>query len=654
MVKLSETHSNHLLYFLYGWMYLSHSNRWQDQSEQVQIIEKLKKKSTRDMFSLKTIGDTGQTSDLFCCLPIFNSINLEKGNDGLFVSANVSTTITDPFIYNPNNSKIAISSSGLIENNSLLIADEPAKFILNLNNPFLFPITLKNIRIITDHSEVYQDDVSIVLPPMIKNRQIPINLIVKKERKIEILGFSSNFMNVEIKFLISNAKKLNFCVIPKQAILNFSSVDFQNGLQIFEGESFQTSLNFISSNSKISEITFKILEDLKFSFDSEFEINEIIFGNEKVPNTFTILDEEMTNFEYEKEFKVPLKLFGSFNNLIKSANLEIFYSSNSPKNSVYWKKLNVPLYLTIFPLFKVEQFSFFPITKKCLNSSIFSQYSNNLFNENNFDSFVGGSFIISNLDSSISVKLSIDILNLPCKIEIIEEIPAESSKRIFFIMPKLVKTFKMKNEKKLPLNEKQIASVRKLRRPGKAEEFVDATFEDFIYDHDQFWIKSYLIDNLHINWEIIDDKKRSGLVSLIQSDIPIIYHDLIFKEHEIVQADCIEFKNAKIGQEISITFKIWGENESKACTDYKLKIFPVVVLNDKEVGLNFDKVIRYSGCLDSFVRGVSYETPKFRKFKFYPTSTATVKIIYQAVEIDTGTIYWGKNPIIIETKQLIK
>ena len=79
----------------------------------------------------------------------------------------------------------------------------------------------------------------------------------------------------------------------------------------------------------------------------------------------------------------------------------------------------------------------------------------------------------------------------------------------------------------------------------------------------------------------------------------------------------------------------------------------MVVLSDREVGLNFDKVIRYSGCLNSIVRKASSSNPQFRDFKFYPIATATVKIIYQVTEIESGKVHWCKNPIIIDTTELI-
>ena len=664
MVKLSENHSNRLLYFLYGWMYLCHCNRWQDPSDQVQIIETLKKKSMRDMFSLNS-KNSGRNNEFVCSLPIFNRIELEEGNDGLFESIDKSSTPgICPFIYNPNSKtpiSSSISSSGLLEKFNLIIANEPAKFKLILSNPFLFPIDLKNIHLITDSHLVQQDQFSITLPPLTKNRQISINLTVQCEGKIKILGFCATFMNVEIQFLVNSngnilekneEMAIEFAVIPAQPILKCSSIDLKKGLQIYEGESLEIPLIF-STTSKIPKINFKVLEDQKGSIDLEFEINEIIFGAEK-ESTFQI----GTNLpeQTQKQFEIPLKIFGSFSNLIKTGNLEIFYSSdsgaieNSPKTSVYWRRLIFPLSVTIFPILKVEQFSFFPFSKNFTfsESSILSKYSN----FKGIDDCCVGTFIVSNLDSSVNSKILIHVANLPIRNVIVEEIPAQSAKRIFFLMPKLEKTLKMRNVKKLPLNEKQIASVRKLRKPGITDDFLDDTFEDFIYDQDHFWVKKYLIGNLIVNWEIFDDQIRSGKVSLIQCDIPKIYHQSIFKEHLTVQADQSEFKNVRIGQEISISFQVCPE-ESSTELDYKLKLFPVVVLSDREVGLNFDKVIRYSGCLNSIVRKASSSNPQFRDFKFYPIATATVKIIYQVTEIESGKVHWCKNPIIIDTTELI-
>lgn len=681
-------------------MYLSHCNRWQDPSDQAQIIENLKKKSMRHMFSLNST-DSGRNNEFICSLPIFNRIELEKANDGLFESVDKSlvTTIACPFIYNPN-TKTPISSTVSAENSDLFIVNEPATFKLVLNNPFLFPINLKNIHLITDTPDE-QEHFSITLPPMTKDRQIPINFVAKFEGKIKILGFCSTFMNVEIQFLINSKGKLltkseeigmEFKVIQAQPILKCSSEDLQRGLQIFEGESMEIPLNFRMSTPSaeiISKINFKILEDQKHSFDSNFEINEIIFGNEK-ESTFGIeslrLQNEVRN---EQQFIVPLKIFGTFSNLIKTGNLEIFYSSKSKDDAktdikehimdskadikdrvmndtkdervtdkaskdaqsvyVYWKRLVFPLSVTISPIVKIEQVSFFPLPRNSnfSDSSILSKYSNY---PNILDCCVG-TFIISNLDSWIDVKCSIDVANLATKQIIYEDIPAQSAKRIFFLIPKLEKRV----EKKLPLSEKQIALVRKLRRPGITDDFLDDTFQDFIYDSDHFWIKKYLIDNLAINWEIFDDQRRSGKVSLTQCEVPTIYHETIFKEHLIVQTaidEQNEFKNIKIGQEISFTIKIQPQ-EQEWDTDYKLKLIPVVVLSDREVGLNFDTVIRYSGCLDSIVRGASSLNPQFRSFKFYPIATATVKIIYQVIEIGSGKVHWCKTPIIIDTTELI-
>ena len=632
-------------------MYLSHTNRWQDPSDQVEIIENLKKKSMRDMFALNSL-ETGRNNEFISSLPIFNRIELREGNVDLYESFTKDPDTSGPFIYNPN-SKGPISSSGLIENSNLLIVGEPATFKLVLSNPFLFPINLKNIHLITDSLEVRQDQFSITLPPMTKDRQISLNLTAKSEGEIKILGFCSTFMNVEIQFLInSNGKILTkseeigmeFTVIPAQAILKCSSADLKTGLQIYEGESIEIPLTF-TTNSEISKINFKIFEDHKISLDCESEINEIIFGNDQ-DSTFKIID-SISGEIVDKEFNVPLKVFGSYSNLIKTGILEIFYSSKS--TSSYWRKLEFPLSVTIFPILRVEQVSFFPIPSDISNleSSISSKYSGSILKS---DCCIG-SLIISNCDPTINVKINVTLSKFPLYPVITEDIPAQSTKRIFFVIPKLDKSFKMKTEKKLPLNEKQIASVRKLRKPGNSDDFLDDTFEDFIYDHDQFWIKKYLLDNLVLDWEMYDDQKRSGRVSLIHCTVPKIYHESIFNEHWTVQVvGQSEFKNVKIGQEIPISIKICPEPQEIEGVDYKLKLFPVVVLNDREIGLNFDLVIRYSGCLDSVVRNASYSNPQFRNFKFYPITTATVKIIYQVIETESGKVHWCRDPIIIDTK----
>ena len=665
MVKLSETHSNRLLYFLYGWMYLAHSNQ-KDTADQVQILENLKKKSMRDMFSLNSQNLT--KNEFICCLPIFVQLSLEKGNNGLFISEknrDSSNTKSGPFIYNPNTTKSSnISSNSALKEDFSLISGESATFKLILSNPFVFPIVLKNIYLITDDSDNprLSEQVSVTLPPMTKNQAVLINLIPEKRGNLKILGFCSTFMNVEIQFLINseggkvhenqgnylNLIGMSFEVIEPQPFLTCSSEELKNGLQVYEGETIETILTFnnLNSASIISIINFKILEEQKVSIDSEIEINEIIFGNE-TKTTFTIESEEFDKLLPTdcEQFKIPLKIYGTFNGFIKTGNLELFYSSCPVESSkIYWRRLNFPLIITICPIIKIDNFSFYPFIKPSEESknSVLSKFSN----VKNIEDCCVGSFIVYNLESSFTLKTRLKIDS--CELDLVENIPCKSAKRVIFLIPRIKKTLEMKNLRKLPLNEKKIAAVRKLRKI-ETDCFLDDTFEDFLYDHDQFWIKNYLIENLNIKWEMFEDQGREGIVSLAQCEIPFVYHDAIFKEHFTVRADVSEFRNVAITDEIKIDFIISPEESE---IDFRLKLFPVVVLDDREVALNYDQVIKFTGCLDSIVRKASPTEPQIRTFKFYPISTATVKIIYQVVEIESGKVHWCENPIIIETKFL--
>lgn len=660
MVRLSESHSNRLLYFLYGWMYLVHSNNWQETADQVQIIENLKKKSMRDMFSLNS--QNLSKNEFVCSLPIFVQISLEKANNGLFISekSTSSNVKSGPFIYNPNTTKSSnISSNSALKEDKSLISGEPATFNLILSNPFVFPIVLKNIYIITDDSDNprLSEQVSITLPPMTKNQSVLIDLIPEKVGELKVLGFCATFMNVEIQFLINSEGKvlenqistetigIPFVVIEAQPFLTCSCEDLKYGLQVFEGESIETSLQFNNlSSAAISMINFKILEDQKVSLDPDLEINEIIFGNETL-TTFTIETQEFEKAKLSNQFNITLKIYGTFNGLMKTGNLELFYSSSSSENEsenskIYWRQLNFPLSITICPIIKVDNFSFYPYISSNEEStnSVLSKFPNIV------EDCCVGSFVAYNLETS-KTKLEIGISTN--ELVLIEEIPSQSAKRIIFLIPRIPKTLKMKNTRKLPLNEKKIASVRKLRKID-TNQFLDDTFEDFLYDHDKFWIKKYLIENLKIKWEMFEDQGRQGQVSLAQCEIPFVYHDSIFKEHFVVRADVSEFKNVKIAEEIKINFEISPEEDEK---DFRLKLFPVVVLNEREVALNFDQVIRFTGCLDSIVRKASPTSPQIRTFKFYPISTATVKIIYQVIEIESGQVHWCESPIIIDTTQ---
>lgn len=648
MVKLSESHSNRLLYFLYGWMYLAYSNKWQDAADQVQIMENLKKKSMRDMFLLSSQG-VGR-NEFVCSLPIFEELCLEKANNGLFVIDNQDSGTmksSGPFIYNPNSVSNNSTNLNLQEVESL-ISGESASFKLSLSNPFMFPIVLKNIHLITDDSENprVSEQVSITLPPMTKNRNVSISLLPTSTGTLRILGFCATFMNVEIQFLIDSKGKvllnssvsgkdlgMTFNVIESQAFLNCSCDDLENGSQLYEGESLETHLKFSNLTSvSISKANFRIFEDQKASSDPDFDINEIIFGDEQ-QSSFSIdsnVLEKLLPLNQSK-FSVPLKLFGTLNGSIRTGNLEVLYSSTG----LYWRKLVFPLLITICPIVKLEKLSFYPKPDDSNNAkSVLSK-----FKEFNSENCCVGSFVARNLESSFALKLSLEVIaNLPV---IEEEIPSESAKRFIFLIPRLQKL----DSRKLPLNEKTTAFVRKLRKSEK-DDFLDDSFEDFLYDKDQFWIKKYLIETLKVKWSA---EGRTGQVSLTQCEIPSVYHDSLLKEHFVVSADTSEFRNLKLGQEVKVTFTICPKDDENE-VDYRLKLFPVVILNDREVGQNFDHVLKYTGCLDSIVRKASRKAPETRTFKFYPIASATLKIIYQVIEIQTGHVHWCENPIILETK----
>ena len=141
-------------------------------------------------------------------------------------------------------------------------------------------------------------------------------------------------------------------------------------------------------------------------------------------------------------------------------------------------------------------------------------------------------------------------------------------------------------------------------------------------------------------WNILIPQLKNCRVSLIPNRYNI--HEMMDTIHYVS-----EFKNVRISDEIKINFSISPEEGEK---NFILKLFPVVLLNEYEVALNYDQVIKFTGCLDSIVRNASPNEPQIRTFKFYPISTATVKIIYQVIEIETGEVNWCENPIIIETK----
>jgi hypothetical protein len=648
-------------------MYLAYSNKWHDTSDQVQIIESLKKKSVRDMFSLSS-GYCDGNGSFVCALPIFVKLYLEKGNSGLYVSEKSINDPSGPFIYTPDIMG-QVSRANFKEDCQNLIVRERATFKICLSNPFVFPIVLKNVYLLTDDKGTprISEQISLTLPPMTKKRTISIGLSPNNRGPLKVLGFCATFMNVEIQFLVDSSGKilessevssgLEFDVLDPQPNLKcLTDLSEQAFIRVYEGESILVPIQLENFGSApVSSINFKF-DDFKMTsdpFNNDKLINDIIFGNKM--RTFEIDFNEISenlpipgsaDLDSKSHISFNLKingmLSGSSEEHLKKSSLEIFYSASQSqmKESTvsFWRKLSIPVFATICPIVQIDQFSFFPYCSGATNSNI--ELIDTLNTEHKED-FCIASFVISNLES-FPLNLCLKIKS-SCS-EVHYSVSSKSIKRLLFAIPRS----DYNPVWPVKLDDKKIVSIRKLKR-NDHKNFVDECFEDSLYESSLFWVKKYMCENIILEWSIFDQNSKNGICSFSQIDVAPIYHPNLFLDHSLIKVNCSEFHNIKLSQEVEVQFTINLPNSDAASKMYSLKLFPVVLLGDSVIGLNFEKSLLYTGCLDSIVRFNHDVRTEVRTFFFYPTSMATFKIIYQLIDLESGTIHWCNKPVDITT-----
>jgi hypothetical protein len=577
---MSENSSNRLLYFIFAWKCLSMSSDQLDGDEQIRLLDSLRKRSKSDVFCLST--EAKELSDL----PIFVSLQLSQANSGLYSSADSNSESESPygpFIYAPNQDiarKLTPSKS--------LTCDAFSEFKVILKNPFVFPIQLRNVRLIVDESsEAECDSISLLLPP--QTSTFTASLFFKPSRcgKVRILGVSLTFMSVQINYF---AGDFEFEVILSQPLLQFSGTEFDKHIHLYEGEQLQLDLPL----DKHSDNEFRSL-NISFSVqeaDSSVDerIESLIFEE---PLSSAIKAEAVIE---ELSGYLPISIRGHYQLHAFTAN--ILYTGGGQ----FWRKLEIPFHCHVQAVIRVLECHFFPGKNKenCTLSLLIENCTNDT--------------------ASLQINGKEHCVLRSCEYL-----------RIFLQIPRLCLD-SIELSKKLPLNEKQVAAIRKLKYSDNAA-FLDHEYEELIYDPIKYWIKRHLIEKVGLSWSI-PSSNRSGKGSLAHASFDLNQIDMITYRTPLISPNSHEF-SARLGQPVLLTFTA-KDFEGEVI----FKLVPLVDLGNGILAANYENVLLLCGPSESiFCGNVS------RVFTFIPISTANFVIKYEI----KGSSISSNNYILIRT-----
>lgn len=671
MVKLSESHSNRLLYFFYGWMYLAYSNNWRDSDDQMHIIESLKRRAVKDMFSLSTYASE---DTVFCGLPIFSRLMLARGNNGLYSSRPSDRDLADagPFIYSP----LRKTNESAIKPDDSLVAREPAVFTVSLSNPFVFPISLRNICLLTDAppASCLSEQVSVTIPPLTRNKLVSIHLLPQHAGMLRVRGCCITFMNIEIQFIVDKMGSLIVGLAPEEDQIGMllPIVDSQPFLkpiqsemidgcvQVYEGESMIRTLRFENlGDRQIASFAVSFVAeadgDANRFIDADYEVNEILFGSPA--DAIQVCEREIASIlpisafdpatPDASQFELPLQIHGVSQS--GTFHMEIAYAGVGAQDGSkqLWRKLTVPIRITVEPIMRISDYAFFPYlhveqTAAAIGPASDIQIPDS--SEASEEEWCVGSCMIEN-PGHYPIRLDVRVVS--CK-TVAYWISPHSGRRIFFPMRRL--SAAEATTAALPISEKQAAAMRKLKKSDLID-FVDETFTGFVYDHRQYWMKRHVLQSVSINWELFGDGpgRRTGLASLSQCEVLDAFFDTIIRHDSIVSATCLVLPSlrgtieATLGQEIPVTFMLHPAHVEER--DYLLRIFPVVELGDDEIDANVENALLYSGTLEVLLSAVSASTRGSCTVSFFPIVCAAFQLVYHVVEQPSGQVFWCTKPV---------
>lgn len=573
LLKISENSSNRLLYFLFAWKCLSMCSGQLDSDEQIRLLDLLRKRSKSDIFclpdGLKNFSD----------LPIFVSLHLNQANDGLNCSTESpgddqgAFSPYGPFIYAPNQ-----EIGKRLRPSTSLICNEVGEFKAIFKNPFVFPIQLRNIRLLIDGCDAECDTVSLLIPPQTSQFTAVLQCKPSQAGSLRLSGVSLTFLSVRITYPIEDLK---FTVIPSQPILRFTGSEFDKHIQVYEGEDLHFNLpleKHLNSELRSLNVSFAIQEANAPLGD---RIESLIFD---VPlSTSVQAVSELANFSTS----IPVLIHG--HPMLQAFTANILYSGGDR----FWRRLEVPFHCHLQPVLRVFECEFFPGKER--STCILSLYIGNCL-EDTLSLFVNGDDY--------------------CKLT------NRAATRIFLPIPRLCLD-DIDLERKLPFSEKQVAMIRKLKHSDTAD-FLDDGYQEQLYEPLNFYIKKHLIENVKLTWKL-GSSQRTGKISLARISLDPKQYKVISYHVPLVVPEHLEY-TATCGEPVNVVFSA----KAFDCS-VEFRLIPLVDLGNGMMAVNYEDVLLLSGPLVSII-----QAHEKRTFTFIPISTANFIIKYEIVDSKTG------------------
>lgn len=539
LLRLAENSPDPSLYYVYSWQYLASETSSIDSDDQIKLIDSMRKRA-----SIESVTPTVQTLS-----PIFVGLQMLPLSSGLLISNTSNGTASEaispfgPFIYAPNQ-----DVTRKLSQCSNLIMNEPVQIIITLKNPFVAPLELGKISLLFDRDDACPCTAnSVVIPALSKSFPVNISILPQSCGKFNITGVSAKFSNLQLELQLD--KPLEYNVAPAQPLLQWSGSETDNELVLYEGEMLALNLplkNHSDVSIKSLSISFTIKES---SIPLEDRINLLLF--ERPLSETVVASSELESFDSDS-IKIPTTVYGHPQVCGFTAN--VMYSGCSK----YWRQLLIPYACTVLPVISVKECGFTVLEKETCKARLV------LSNQTEQQAFV--------------------IIN-----ETSHNFNPNEAKEIYFTIPRL-NLDDLDLNSKLPCNERQIATLRKLCKPESVG-FLDGDYEESLYDATLYWIKMHLQKYIKITWKI---DHKNGYFNLARLQIDPKYYSTITWTEPIVTCS-IDKYSAKIGEFIEIDFVCKLEEAT-------LDISPLVELGNGILAVNYENALLVSGPLKSILR----------------------------------------------------
>lgn len=573
-LRLAENSSDRNLYYVKAWKYLALETNGIDSDDQIRIIDSLRKRAT-----IESINPPVQTLS-----PIFIGLQMMPLKSGLLINnatngtASEATSPFGPFIYAPNQDvtrKLSPCTN--------LIMNEPAEFTMTLKNPFVAPLELEDIRLLFNDPELCTCLASSVIVPAL-SKSFPINIFICPRNCgiFRVTGISAKLFNLQLELKLE--KPLEYTVAPMQPLLQWSCAYTEANLVVYEGELLTLDLplkNHSEMNIKSLSVSFTTNEA---PISLEGRINLLLF--ERPLSETVIACSELESFDSDS-ITIPTNVYGHSQLCGFIAN--IMYSGCSK----FWRQLSIPYSCKVLPVISVKDCEFVMQDEEtCIMKVV-------LFNE---------------CGKQLSLRINDDS----------HSISPNDSKQVNIACPRL-NLDAVDLGARLALNERQVATLRKLRKPESIG-FLDGDYDEFLYDPTLYWIKVHLQKNIKISWKL---EEKKGEFNLARLYIDPKYYSVITRSEPIITCS-LENCSAKIGEFVNAQFNCKLE-------EAKLHLVLLVDLGNGKLAVNYENSLLISGPLESIIR-----RQESRIIAFIPITHANFVIKYSVVDMKTNQQASGK------------